>query len=376
MLRLHYGTREGDLKKFNTYDQLYTDHEEVWRLENRAEQLYASLAIEFVNDRSAKKVIGKRAGQYYLELKDALLKYPDNYKLNFCGYLIRVIEYMSRNDYLKTIEICEEAILAFERKDYIAATPLLIFSYQQLVCYTQLRRFPEGMAIAKRCSKLLENGSFNWFKYQEIYFFLYMQAGAYEKANEIFLETVNHKQFSFLPANVVEMWKIFEAYLHYLKCVDQIESGNEQDNANFRLNKFLNDTPVFSKDKRGMNVPILIIQILFLIWQGNFEHAENRIEAIKKYSSRYLSKNETFRSNCFIKMLLQAPSAHFHRAGLKRRTDGYLKRLKAEPLDMAGQAHEVEIIPYEVLWEFVLSSLDNKFHYSNSAAGRRRGIDR
>ncbi len=31
------------------------------------------------------------------------------------------------------------------------------------------------------------------------------------------------------------------------------------------------------------------------------------------------------------------------------------------PLDVAKQSHEIEIIPYEELWDMVIDSLENKF---------------
>ena len=128
----------------------------------------------------------------------------------------------------------------------------------------------------------------------------------------------------------------------------------------FRLKKFLNDIPIFSRDKRGYNIPVLIIQILFLIVNKKYERLSDRMEAIEKYTTRYLKKNENFRSNCFIKMLLQIPKRNFHRVAVERHAKKYRDKLKSVPLSIANQAYEVEIIPYAHLWEYVLESLDNK----------------
>ena len=63
-----------------------------------------------------------------------------------------------------------------------------------------------------------------------------------------------------------EIWTIYEAYIHYLVNIGKNKtSANDGRFTKFRLYCFLNDTPIFSKDKRGMNVAILSIQILFLI---------------------------------------------------------------------------------------------------------------
>ena len=61
-------------------------------------------------------------------------------------------------------------------------------------------------------------------------------------------------------------------------------------------------------------------------------------------------------------MLLQIPACSFHKAAVERKTAKFLNRLKGMPLDVAKQSHEIEIIPYEELWELVIDSLENKFY--------------
>jgi hypothetical protein len=81
------------------------------------------------------------------------------------------------------------------------------------------------------------------------------------------------------------------------------------------------------------------------------------MEAIEKYTSRYLVKDDTYRSSCFIKMLLQIPAAGFHRVATLRKAEKFAKLLQKAPLDYANQSHDVEIVPYEQLWEMALDSL-------------------
>ncbi|MEM6320059.1 MAG: hypothetical protein AAF960_20470 [Bacteroidota bacterium] len=59
-------------------------------------------------------------------------------------------------------------------------------------------------------------------------------------------------------------------------------------------------------------------------------------------------------------MLLKIPISDFHRVGVERRAQKYYDTLLATPIDIANQAMEIEIIPYEDLWEMVLASLEMK----------------
>ena len=52
----------------------------------------------------------------------------------------------------------------------------------------------------------------------------------------------------------------------------------------FRINKFLNEVPIYSKDKRGSNISILIIHVFYLFINKKYDLILNRLESIKAYS--------------------------------------------------------------------------------------------
>jgi len=84
------------------------------------------------------------------------------------------------------------------------------------------------------------------------------------------------------------------------------------------------------------------------------------MEGIEKYCSRYLKHNDTFRSNCFIKMLLQIPTYAFHRERVTRQTQKLYEMLCSVPMEVANQTYEIEIIPYEALWQITVSALEKE----------------
>lgn len=370
-LRLHYGAREGDLKLFEFYKEKYNAAELLDRAENKAEELYTDLISRFVNDKSSKEISDQEATPI-LQQVDVLEDQFDSYKVCLYGSLIKLVIYSSKNDYHNTLRVCKNSIRVFESKEYTAKTPLQIFYYQELVCYTHLRAFAKGKAAAERCLKFLDEGTFNWFKYYELYFTLSMYTKQYQDAYQIFDVVINHKRFDFLPDNIKEMWNIYRAYLHYLVDLDKVRLKPDDNRfSKFRLGRFLNETPIFSKDKRGMNISILIIQTLFQILQKNYSAAIDSIEAIEKYRYRYLNKKETLRSYYFIKMLLTVPMASFHKAAVIRKATPHLKKLKRSSVDLSDRTHDVEIIPFEDLWELALHSLENTFYRKRKKSKKR-----
>jgi len=118
--------------------------------------------------------------------------------------------------------------------------------------------------------------------------------------------------------------------------------------------------PHFSKDKRGMNMASLIVQILHGLADKNYDLVADRIEATQKYLTRYAKNRENFRSNTFIKMLLCLSQANFHREAVLRKSASLSNQLQLCPLAAANQSHEIEIIPFEVVWELITQALGVK----------------
>ena len=359
-MRLYYGSIEGDLKKYALYSKEVAQLEENFRYENLAEYHYTDLIIGFVNSKAAQKNVHLEAARLFKQIEPGLHLYH-SYRLHFMGRLLEILIYSSINDHKNTVVVCDKAIRFFESKSYTANVPLQAFLYQEMVCYLQLRDYDRGRAAATRGLSLLQEGSFNWFKYQELLVFLTFHTGKYQDAFEIYKVTVKHRRFASLPASIQQIWKIFEAYLYYLREGNLLlpEEDEKAMISRFRMARFLNETPLYNRDKRGLNIPILIFQILFLILTKRYDETIDRIEAIEKYTTRYLKKDDNLRSNCFIKMLLQIALAGFHKAAVTRYADKYIKMLHKAPLDFANQSHDIEIVPYERLWELAVDSLSN-----------------
>ena len=143
----------------------------------------------------------------------------------------------------------------------------------------------------------------------------------------------------------------------------RIKADKERDSKakTFRIARFLNTVPKFSLDKKGLNIPILILQVLFFIQQKKYGEVSDRTEALNAYCYRYLRKDDTFRSNCFIKMLMVLPKAHFHKARVIRQADKYYQQLLKSNEIRNTKSSEIEPIPYEALWQLVWGMLDNRF---------------
>ena len=150
-------------------------------------------------------------------------------------------------------------------------------------------------------------------------------------------------------------FRVLQAYLHFLQLQGKIPKESDW---TFRIKKFLNEVPMFSKEKRGMNISILVVQILILMVEKRMDEVSDRIDSLSLYSYRYLRKTEMWRTSCFIKMLGQLAKYSFNKKWAKPRIQPYYDKLVSVNISEFPGTIEIEIIPYEQLWDMILEKLN------------------
>ena len=357
-LRIFYGTIIGDKKKFDTYNHLLKEHQFQLKLKDRAIEMYSDLASHFTNSKSAKPELIEKANHYV----DLLNEFPDVKSRNLCLYsnLVVALKYEIENDFEGTIKTCDKAIMELQQYEIISDNNIFTFLFKKLNGLIQLRKYEEAEITVQKCLRLQPEGSINWLIALQFYFILLFRSQNFQKAYELFREKQPLKKSKNAPQVLMELWHIINAYLYYFVSTGKIILPPDAEKKPFRIKKFLNEVPVFSKDKKGMKVSILILHLLFLLHKKEYNEVISRTETLQSFASKYLRKDETYRSNCFIKMLIQIPASNFNPIALERRTKINFEKLKSRPLEMANQPNEIEMVPYEILWKFVMDSLSDK----------------
>jgi hypothetical protein len=372
LMRVFYTTRMPDARKFEQSDKIYQQYKKIAFAENLVEDAYTELITQYRFMKKNKTELSRQAFAAFEQVKP-FLDENATHRLSRHAHMLQLFGYMFLNDYRNSIEVCKSAIHKLNQPPYRNSQMLNIFLYQKLACYTQLKKYEEGLDVAEESLALEIPGSINWFKNRELTLVLALHTQNYQHAYSIFEQAFANQRFKDLSGENAEQWKIVEAYLQFLIHCGKIRLEGEALANNFRLNKFLNEVPIFSKEKAGRNIPVLIVQILMLIANKKYEQAIFRIDALARYSTRHLRREDAFRSNCFIRLLQQVVVADFHKAGVMRRTDKFMEQLKSMPLDAANQDHDIEMIPYEDLWELIVSTLTAKFYYQPRSGEVKRG---
>ncbi|MEN0050650.1 MAG: hypothetical protein AAF806_26530 [Bacteroidota bacterium] len=356
ILRKCYSTFALDVKKQQYYDLLLKDYLSLYAAEVEIDGYYNHLMSMYAEDKSPKKEVASIATNY-LEALDAV--YPKVVSSTFISLykLIEIIKYMSQYDYMKTIEICDDAIETLRARKVRRKIYLMLIYSQAIACHLQLKEYETA---EQKCLETLNNhlkeGEFNWFKIKELQLQNSIYSASYQRAYLIYLDSINHKSFKRLPSTFKEEWRIYSAYLEILIFMNLISRNDTNEHSRFRVNKFLNEVPVFSKDKKGRNITILIAQLVLFVVKERYNKVINKMEAIEKYVSRHLKKDYHHRTIIFIKIIRL-----FVKAGFERRMMDWEKleilnqELSEKPLNIINPNYDAEIIRYEKLVEFVVA---------------------
>ncbi|MEZ4966710.1 MAG: hypothetical protein R2791_15815 [Saprospiraceae bacterium] len=355
-LRNQYGLRESNDRRYKEASVHFQYFRSVYDAECTAEELYTGLVMRMANAPCAEREEIHRLATEYYEQCEGLMGTFQSYRLNMYAYMLGLMKYTSIDRHEEAYAFCETAINYFSGLPFLARIPLQVFYYQHLICSIHLRCYAASRKYVRHCLQLMEEGTFNWFKIKEMHLLLLLHTEQHERSAKLLAKVLNHADMAYLPDFIREMWSLFKPYIRYLASLGKIET---QLKPVLQSGGHYGGLPVYSKEKSGMQIAILVIRQLQLIKDGRYEQIQIETKMLEEYCNRHLRSRNTRRSYYFMKMLMQIPLAGFDGRMAASRGRRYLEKLEQLPMQLANQTHEIEIIPYDMLWKYALESLQS-----------------
>lgn len=345
ILRLIYGDK-GNTANYNKYVEMSEKALFKIGFEEEADILYQRVKIDLVKTKASTDKALALAEKNFKKLQ-SISKKADSFNVDLAMYRTGLIYFQIARKYREAINLCNE----FEA--YLASKPHFTFSERvgelyviRMSCYLTLKDYENGQKNAERSLVLFKAGMNNWFVMLEYYFLLAMHTGNYKKAQEIFNIATNNERFKLQSDYHREQWTIFEAYVFYVN----------ESSGRFNMLKFLNNIPIFMKDKKGNYPAILIAQIIHLYKSKKEDEAESRVESLRKNLKRYMNNQNAIRTILFIKLLKKLNLRKVYKSGFEKKTAPLLKALNEVEFDDPRNNDSFEVIPYELLWELILKN--------------------
>lgn len=353
-----YSADTDDEKEFELYDQYIKQYSDILDAEIRSEELYQRVFMNYYKPPAKSTELKERIDTYC----DALVGLSEIYDspiVIYNMYLVWAFRFEMLHDYESMIEVCQKAEHYIEQNPiYYQDEKLATFQLKKMSAFLHLRDYKRGKVNAEKCLQTFPEGSDNWFTFIEYYFLLSMHSENYINALAIYSRATSNAKFRKLSASDRERWKIYEVYLNYIIDVfgDENPVLRKQNRKTFKVQRFLSDPILYPKDMRIFTIFMVIAQILFYLEKKSFNNVTELIERLKTYANRQLKKEEYYRTIQFIRLLQQLQKAEYQLDGLSN-TEKYYNRLSQNPFFYRGLISELEVIPYEKMWNIILSRL-------------------
>ena len=261
-------------------------------------------------------------------------------------------------NHLENLKVCSYLETKYLSLDFINIRVDLKYTelvFLKLHSLYVLNRNEEGIKYAFNTAILFKPGSLDWFKFKEYQFLILMKAEKFHQATNVFRSVRINKNYHKIDEMDRERWQIFRVYLLFVNDSKLIKWG-------FDIDKFKEQTPDFPKDYQGYNIATLIIQFLLYFRETDIKTLKIKLDQLSQLSSIHLDKRHNYRNSIFIRMLEIIKEKDYDYKLISEKGTTYLKKLINTQIP-PDWSLELEVIPYEKLWEYVLNILKTNKYY-------------
>jgi hypothetical protein len=361
ILRGYYCQKHSEKKEFEKLNNIFEKYWPAFYTQTEVQHDYLLLAANFINQKGYKVSLSEKVKNVYEKHKDHIENY-DHLMINVYARTIEIYSKTVEHDWEGGIIASDSALMYLDKKSPNSIEYRTYFGNHKASCLLMLGKYSDALLSLDDLMAYVPDGFSSWFKNREIAAVTNLYAENYQASWELVQMALNHERFKIISEVDQETWRLYFGYLHFIGKVENKSywENDDQPASRFRLSRLMNEMPNYTQDKRGGNIPLLILQVLFLLSdmkenKENFDIICNKVDAIKKYSSRNLDdKSEHFRSDCFIHLLGLLPK-HFHDPKtLIKTAHPVLHRMSTVQIEVIDNSFEVEVVPYERQWAWII----------------------
>lgn len=359
-LKVFYAIRPSYFKDFTRLSGIFDQYWPLYLAEMEAQNDFLSLISNLSIKKGYKKEFAQQAAMMFQKYEKQIGIYP-NILFNVYARLIQLYTCTLQHDWEGGNAVADLGIAFLKKNESRNREYIFLFSTQKASCLMMMQQYEEANKVLDSIVDWIPEGKTSWFKNREIATVNAFYAENYALAWQIVSDIIKHPGFNTINEIDQETWRLYNGFLFFLHksgrlTVSEISASKH---TNFRVAKWLNEMPIYSQDKRGGNIPLLLLQLHFLILESHnspdaYDEVFNRAEALRKYASRNLDKSsEHFRTDCFLS-LIQLLVKHWHDPkALEMAEKPVLERMNTVSSDLLDTSFETEIVPYERQWKWM-----------------------
>ena len=194
----------------------------------------------------------------------------------------------------------------------------------------------------------------------EYYFLTAVHSQKYDALPEILERVLQTQAFTRFAEKNSARWRVYELYARFL-LKGEMPQRPTLFKPRFSVQKMLAERPDFRAEDAFTNCAWLLVQMFFLIDDGDFEGVAAVNAELLLYHDKYLRKDTVnYRLQCFLRMVNYAVLCNFEINETLRKTRKYCDWLTSARTFDIVKAHTLEVVPYEHCWSLLLFRLANK----------------
>ena len=359
----------GNIDEYMEQDKISKKAMHIVNREAEIEGLYYSKVVSYLssattNDPIAAAEIEKLVAPY-------LIGATETPAIWFSLFSIHLAILQLRGDHVAAYRLAKKCLSELSlQKSHNTILYDVALQVHVVSCALSAGELNEGEKFAKKSLTNIKEGTINWLIVAQTYFLMLMYQQRYEEAAQIYKGSMLYDdQFT---NQLRETWLLYSSYLRLiLKIQDQKELLPLYfPSPESRLSSLLNDVPELTKDKKGYNVSLLFLQYLYYLERGEYDKITMRMDALKSYESYHLRAPEHKRSLLFLQILRYVEKKEFEPKAVGQAAKRKLELMALEVPTLIDRAR-IEIMPYEVMWDLILSICrrDDKTPAATEATG-------
>lgn len=344
-----------DEKNFSRQDKLIEEYEAIRHAEQRSEQHIQSIRLFY---RSFEAEKHDKLSEISAKC-DELLQLSEKYSaplIHFNAFEAWMLRFELEGDFAAAADVAEQAEDFLKKQTtHYDDDKLKLFTIGRLRAALHNRDFKKGRAFAESAFRLIRPHDPERLQLMEFYLLLSIHTDSILHAFAVYREAVEHKQFQFAPEAEQDKWRIFTPYMHLLMELRPVQQQFviSQKRKDFKMEEFVESPVPYLPQKENQTILIAVAQVMFFFHVRNLTAAGRQIVWLHKLAHN-LAKKGAYPRQCAFINLLHELHKNEYRPPSGKRCDKFLEALSRHPFRYRGQLQDLEIIPYEKLWEMAL----------------------
>jgi len=351
LIQRYYTVNNINRKKYNYFSKIVNQQLEHLNKEVQLINYFTELGINRYTLKTGKEIEQLYEQSFNFAIKN--IEPTNTLRALLHAYRIIVDYYDYHADFKNLIKYSEAATENFSKKDYAVPNVGYLIFYSKTIPYTfQYQQWDKAEELVDKCLALLQKKSYNYHAILIYRAMLGFHSGKYQIA---YKSLKMHKNAKLNSPHLQEQWRMIEAWVMLFAGWGKIKL-DEGKEPNFRVFTFINNTPLFSKDKKGNNAAIQILKFLFLFQKERYEQLLDMSAPFKLYAHRYLKSEITARIRLTVRTLCAIADEGFDKKFSIEKATPYLTKLKDYPINFLEQ-RTVEIVPFEIVADEIFAQL-------------------